>query len=429
MIGDSLSISDFTSIAAKLGAHRILFKTLAANDNSKNQIYLGSSFDVVQILPLGAINADPRKPDLLKASLALSWIDDEGRLSPAPDAQLILYPQYPEVRFSGFLRGSAGAPSALLNQHARIPGRVLALALARDRVYARVFAPRSRIAAELDSSALPYLSVFRVLDTSDGRSRLLTRLREIHEKGWIEGKLMRTDGTVVRHVSPNSGGTTLEAEFGIAANSNAKPDFEGWEIKAHASSGSSRLTLMTPEPTGGFYREAGAKEFVQRFGHTSPETPDRIDFSGTFRSGVRQLSGLTLLLTGFDSLTLRFEPTGAVELRTDAGEVAASWAFAALLNHWTRKHDQASYVPYDKDSSTNLKFRYGPMVRLGTRTDFTRFLSAMARGTVIYDPGLNIKNILKGRPVVKMRSQFRTSIAALDRLYETFEIIDVRTSR
>jgi hypothetical protein len=219
------------------------------------------------------------------------------------------------------------------------------------------------------------------------------------------------------------------SQFGreIAANSKSKPDFEGWEIKAHTSSGSSRLTLMTPEPTGGFYREAGAKEFVRRFGHTSPKNPDRIDFSGTFRSNVRQSSGLTLLLTGFDPLSLRFEPTGAVELITDAGEIAASWAFAALLNHWTRKHDQASYVPYEKDSGADLRFRYGPIVRLGTRTDFTRFLSAMARGTVIYDPGLNVRNILPGRSIVKMRSQFRTSIAALDRLYETFEKIDVRT--
>jgi MvaI/BcnI restriction endonuclease family protein len=427
-MNESQSLREFASVAAKLGATRVLFKVLAANDNSKNQIYFGSSFDVIQMLPLGAIESDPEKPDRLKASLALSWIDDEGRTAPAPDAQLILYPQYPEVRFSGFLRGCVVAPSQLLNQRARIPGRILALAIARDRTYASVFPPTSRMAGELRESGLPYVNVFRVLEVAGGRTKLLTRLGEINQKGWIPGRLLRADGTVVAHTSPNAGGTTLEAELGIPANAHARPDFEGWEVKAHISSGSSRLTLMTPEPTGGFYREAGARAFVRRFGRVSAQDPDRVDFSGTFRNKMRQSSGLTLGLAGFDPLSRRFEPTGAVELRTDSGELAASWAFAALLGHWTRKHDQASYVPYEKTTDSTLSFRYGPMVRLGVGTDFTRFLSAMSRGIVIYDPGLNIRAALSGRSVVKVRSQFRTSISALDQLYETFEVVDVRAT-
>jgi hypothetical protein len=72
-----------------------------------------------------------------------------------------------------------------------------------------------------------------------------------------------------------------------------------------------------------------------------------------------------------------------------------------------------------------LAFRYESTVALGIGTDFIRFLSAISDGAVIYDPGLNIKNAFEGRPVVKMRSQFRTSIKSLSRLYSTFEKVDV----
>ena len=47
----------------------------------------------------------------IKAAVSLSWLGDNGQLVPAPGAQLILYPAYPEVRLSGFLRGCSVAPS------------------------------------------------------------------------------------------------------------------------------------------------------------------------------------------------------------------------------------------------------------------------------------------------------------------------------
>lgn len=424
MTAEGMLLSDFVAAAEKLGATKILFKILAANDNSKNQIYFGSSFDILQMLPLGSIEPDPMKPDRLKAALKLSWLTADGHVAPAPNAQLILYPQYPEVRFSGFLRGAPTAPSELLRADARIPGRVLALALAADQAYAATFSPDSAIAHELETRSLPYVSVFKLLEVSDSRTVLLQRLAAIHAKGWILSELLHADGSITPCKGTNCGGFTLEAELGISPNSRAAPDFLGWEVKAHSAAGASRVTLMTPEPTGGMYHAAGAAAFVRRFGHGT-ETSNRLDFSGTFRNNVRQNAGLTLTLKGFDHLTRRFDPQGAVELVTDHGEVAASWSFSALMNHWTRKHDRASYVPYEKRELARSSFRYGPTVRLGVQTDFTRLLRAMYDGLVIYDPGLNIKNAFEGRPVVKMRSQFRIPLGGLDRLYERFETLDL----
>ena len=46
----------------------------------------------------------------------------------------------------------------------------------------------------------------------------------------------------------------------IIPNGRSEPDYMGWEMKAYSSG---RITLMTPEPDGGMYGEAGVKAFVR----------------------------------------------------------------------------------------------------------------------------------------------------------------------
>jgi hypothetical protein len=60
------------------------------------------------------------------------------------------------------------------------------------------------------------------------------------------------------------------------------------------------ITLMTPEPTGGFYKERGVEAFIRKFGYPDKnDRPDRLNFGGIHRAGERQPStGLTLRLTG-----------------------------------------------------------------------------------------------------------------------------------
>ena len=103
-----------------------------------------------------------------------------------------------------------------------------------------------------------------------------------------------------------------------------------------------RVTLMTPEPDGGMYGEAGVKAFVRKFG--VPTDNDTLYFTGTHRANDRNAkTGLTLIVRGFNPAKKQIEDVGgAVELLTDNGHCAAAWSFGDLMIGWNRTHAQAA---------------------------------------------------------------------------------------
>ncbi|MDR2970998.1 MAG: hypothetical protein LBU83_03605, partial [Bacteroidales bacterium] len=102
---------EFGKFLLTLGVTRAFFKPLSENDNSKQQIYFGSSFQVLQQIPFGKITEFPEnKEPNYKASVNFWWINNSGQVSIAPNTQLILYTRYPEVRLSGFLSNCPTAP-------------------------------------------------------------------------------------------------------------------------------------------------------------------------------------------------------------------------------------------------------------------------------------------------------------------------------
>ncbi len=297
-----------------LGATHTFCKRLAENDNSKQQIYLGGSLDALNMLPFGEVASDAsaKRPNM-KAPLKLLWLDEAGRTAPAPGAQLILYPDYPEVRLSGFLRGCARAPAAFLQPVPRErrkfdnapDGRILFLANHPDRHLIAFLAPAgSAIAEEFENQAMRWRPRQRgvfldiPLQGNDARSALLARLREIHAAGWHASRRLNAQRVAQPYIARNGAGYTLEALFGIVPNSKAQPDFLGWELKA---CGSDRITLMTPEPDSGFYGKHGAEEFVRKFGHQA----------------------------GGDTLSISPACTGLVNC---AGRPARPWPFGALIS-------------------------------------------------------------------------------------------------
>jgi hypothetical protein len=114
---------------------------------------------------------------------------------------------------------------------------------------------------------------------------------------------------------------------------------------------------------------------------------------------------------------------GAVALVSDAGEVAASWGFSGLLEHWSRKHAKAVYVPSQSRREPALQYRYGDKVRLAQRTDSLKLLNALFAGAVYYDPGIKLENASTARPTNKRRSQFRVASKNISALYETVEVV------
>ena len=442
--GQLIPLQDLRSLKQLLGERgvtRVLIKRLSRNDNSKNQVYLAGSFSVLNLIPLGEPRVEQSDigNQVIHAPVGLSWLTDTLTESPAPQAKLILYPQYPEVRLSGFLRGSPNPPSSLLNEFARIPGRVLFLGIRPDRsVLASIVGPEHPIARELVATGVlageDLLVELEVGDESS-RPRLLRELGEITIAGWITSTRLDAKGMLHPCRAPNCGGLTLEAQLGIASNSRSEPDYHGWEVKQFGArdfvrfSARSPLTLFTPEPTIGVYADDGVARFIRRFGYADTKgRENRLNVGGKFAVGRRAIrTGLTLTLVGYDAASERItDVAGGLHLVSDDGEVAAGWPFTTLIEHWNRKHAQAAYVPSLKQDEPRA-YRYGSRVFLGTGTNFGRFLASLASGAVYYDPGIKLEGVDSLREIPHRRSQFRVSFARLRDLYSTFESIDLRT--
>ncbi len=435
--GLGMDLTRLLALMADLGADRVLVKSLAANDNSKQQVYAGPGFEALNIIPNGGIKETrevrggavrPR----FEAPVTFSWVLPNGAASTAPGAKLILYPRYPEVRLSGFLRGAAGAPSALMTS--REPGRVLLIGI-RDRdgaLFGYVDTAASTLRRQVDGlGAVPQVGVFRVISTApaapvvDWRAELLRELGRVATSGWIEGKRLTAPGTTVACNSLNCGGFTLEAELGVVANARAEPDYHGWELKAHgvgdlAANAGGPITLMTQEPTGGYYATAGFRPFMALYGYPDRRgRADRLNFGGVYKVGRRvELTGLTMVLEGFDVATGKVDlVSGQLALVTDAGEVALAYPIKQLLDHWSVKHALAAYVPYISELRTQRRYRYGTTVRLGAGTDGIRLLRAIDCGIVYFDPAPKLEHATTARPVEKRRSQLRVASADVPRLY------------
>lgn len=421
-------------ILRELGVVRLCFKELASNDNSKNQIYLAGDFAALHDIPHGKLEPTQTAHGTnLKAPVDFWWVDQDGASWAAPNAQLILYPQYPEVRLSGMLQGAKWAPNAVIAS--RSPGRVLVLGItSAGRIYAAAAENRSELRRSLaKEEAIGSVGVLTELrfERFATRQLLLNTLAQIAEKGWIKSKRLDRDGRVVACNAPNCGGLTLEAELGIKPNAISGPDFLGWEVKQHGvvaleKPASGVLTLMTPEPDGGDYKSLGVGAFIKRYGYEDRNgRKDRFNFGGIYKIGRPvALTGLRLEVEGFDTKDRTIKNAdGRIVLLTSQDRIAASWSFATLLSIWTRKHAQAVFVPSVVRRDGIVEYRYGQRVHLGVGTDFVRLLSSVGAGCVYYDPGIKLEKV-HGKEQVKRRSQFRVNFRDLHALYSSFQNVD-----
>jgi len=434
-----MNLTQLKALFVSCGCTKLYAKPLAENDNSKNQVYFGPDFQALNLFPNKGVIADSSKENpIFKAALDFAWVTAGGGAAIAPGAQLILYPQYPEVRFSGFLKGCEAAPSDLMaGRHA---GRILFLGVTRLRqVRGFVVSSVSPVAAEFHSlSRRSQVGVFSELPLTasagetDSRSRLLAELSRIHRLHWIESKQLDSDGSLTPCNAAQCGGFTLEAELGIPKNSDAEPDFLGWEVKQHAVSNFAKvevgtITLMTPEPTGGFYKDEGVEAFVRKFGYPDKMGRiDRLNFGGIHKFGVKHpTTNLTLILEGYNATDGRIiNADGCIALVTEKDTVAASWAFSGLLAHWARKHSKAVYVPSRCRKEPKRQYCYGNNVRLAQGTDSLHLLKALASGAVYYDPGIKLEHASE-KPTTKRRSQFRIASRSLSALYNNMELVAV----
>lgn len=431
------------------GVSQVQVKFLTRNHNSKNQIAgLGNDLAALGHLFPGPVTTHepyskkPKAgPPIYRTSLPWVWFTEYG-MAPAPETKLIYYPQYPEIRLSGFLDSSPRSPKELLAPSAdpesrgQEEGRCLIFGPGNHRhVYAAIVSRHSPAAA--------YLSQF-----NDGRGRLVTlslrqdqattrdilfrELRRIHEKQWIEAYRLQSDGSRVGCDAPNCHGVTLESELGITANGLALPDYLDWEIKAHRVSHldahlSSRITLLTPNPDSGEAKEKGTSWLTQAYGKLDA-TSSRWDLSGIHIAGkIHPKTNLEFGLVGFDAITKSIVDDGYVYFRDPEKQLdLGRWSFAKLLTHWQTKHAKAVFVPCITTDSRPRTYSYGTKVHVGEGTSFLHFLSAIANGSVVLDPGLNSKATGKDTWKPHTRYQFRSSLTKAGALYKKFEKVDLQ---
>lgn len=433
-----MNLDKLKKIISDHGGSEIYVKSLAPNDNSKNQVYFGGNFEIINILPITEIKSESAgdwKRERFKAAINFSWLNDDGTIHKAPKSQLILYPKYPEVRFSGFLSGCKSAPSELMTE--RLANRLLFISVIKGgQILGYVTMPDSELANEFNKeSNLQSHGIFKCIELdsiSNNRITLISELDRIHSLGWIHSKRLDSNSNVLPCNAANCGGYTLEAELGITPNGYSEPDFMGWEVKQFGVKkfekiDSSVITLMTPEPTEGFYKSEGAEKFVREYGYDDKlGRPDRMNFGGVHKVGQKhKTTNLTMQLIGFDSESGKIRNAdGRIALIDESGADAAAWSFSSLILHWNKKHDKACYVPSLSEKDPTRKYKYGNNVILGTGTDFQLFLSQMFLGNIYYDPGIKVENI-STKPKTKKRSQFRVKSKFLTNLYKKNEIIDV----
>ena len=288
-----LHLEDLVRILKSHNVNRIIYKQLSPNDNAKNQPYLAGNFSDLGFMPTGELfpsattSSKPgvdRRSVKFTSSLPWFWISPDGAAYPAPNTKLIYYPQYPEVRLSGFSQGSLVDLDGWMdpNKNGRREGRVLVMGLSANKIFAYLALPDSLIAREI--SYQPFFEISSVLrelvldeknsSAKNDRIALLCELKRIHLLGKIPSKRLDKNGNIISYQAKNGGGYTLEAELGIIPNGIAEPDFHGWEVKQFgvkkfALTDSKALTLMTPEPDGGIYKTQGVIDFIIKYGHKS----------------------------------------------------------------------------------------------------------------------------------------------------------------
>lgn len=282
------SFSDFEQLRAiyrRLGVSVVYVKPLAPNqDNEKNQIYLGKGLNAVtsvfpaQYSTRGQSSSSKKSHSdesrsITEGLLDFYWIDGEGATFKAPQAKLIDYFQYPEVRLSGFIRGAKWAPRAIRRNFQDDFGRRILLLGVDDA--GRTFA---LLLTEKDDPVVgnwptlppyegaPYLFTFSTTTTTTSTSMadlLKGELSAIVKGGWHFGQRLRPDGSIVEFNANQAGGYTLEALLNITSNSSKKPDKHGHEVKSY---GSSRISIMTPAPDGGLQNQLGFVAFMKAYG-------------------------------------------------------------------------------------------------------------------------------------------------------------------
>lgn len=443
-------LAEIVTVLARHGATEAIIKPLSKNHNDKNQIYSGADF--TPLYPMFDVNFALRGPSIsgkkggANKGAAIpeavfrqfAWLDAVGREVAARDVRMIIYPQYPETRLSGFKTVENTVPEALsvafTKANPSVP-RYLVLGRrgAGEAIGLVVVDPGTQFIA--DVAALPPAQGSRVWRhlrlRKTAPQRLVAMLAEAAGRP-LPGSRLDASGNTLAFNGTQVCGYTLEHALGIIPNSGRNGDFEGIELKTHTQS---KVTLFTPEPDMGFYAQDFAG-FMQTWGY--PDIDGNLRLTGIHRVNVRcDKSGLTLRIMNHDrgtSLAASADRDVHLGLFDDEGRLAAGWSLERMLNCWTSKHNEAVYIPATKvkcldddllDKGHQHMVQFSNRVMWCRETSADRLFEALYNGTLFLDPA---PKYCPGKPHLnKRRSQWRVNdiaVAARD-LYRDVRVISL----
>lgn len=456
-----LTFKEVDNLFSESGVRKLFIKELATKqDNDKNQIYLASGGKTNSIL--NTFSAELRyrsaststsksnsKEGIPKIEMLLnfSWLTADGKLHRAPHAKIINYFQYPEARFSGFLKSCDAPPDALRRDRQDLYGKRVLVLGSNDsgETFGLVLTERddpvvSKLPDFPASRLFPALHE-HVIGAESGRSPrelLIDELTHLSGKWHRSMTLRPRDSEPVPFRGNQGAGFTLEALLKVARNSDKAPDKHGFELKAFQPSG--RISLMTPTADLGFEGKSTFRNFMERYGWQGTKHSDRRVFNGTFKYQTPKQTHagheLALELFGFNAALTALDGNGglsSVDLRSlGEGLVAAGWSFQKLLDGWQEKHASACYVEYEKrpysghGNEHDHEYRFTGRFMVCEGTSIWNFIKGIADRNVYYDPGHEIR----ADGVTKQRPQWRISVtrkfhSSLKSLYDQVEELRV----
>lgn len=448
------SLDEVQSLFEPHGVSQLYVKRLAPKqDNEKNQIYFGGGLEGATNLFPATIVARSASESVAKARSArgrpkveaqidLAWMDRNGDLHDAPHARIIDYFQYPEIRFSGFMRGCNQPPDALRrDKQAEYGIRILMLGVSPSgKVIGLVITEaEDELVADFPSlPVLPACPMFGVLSFSGGvgvapKDLLLAELGAVHRAGWHASVILRPGNSAPEPFRGNQGGGyTLEALLGVPANADKAPDKYGYEIKTY---GGGKISLMTPTADAGYEGEHTFREFMETYGRAGKARDGRQVFTGLHRAGkVNDATGCRLEVLGYDADSDSFsDDTSKIMvaiLEVASGTIVSGWTFKKLADGWNKKHASAAYVAREKrvhegHSDHDADYQYLEHVYICEGTDIWRLLKAIHSGEVYFDPA----HTIYAGGQAKVRPQWRINTnrlhECLGHLYRHVNLISV----
>lgn len=438
------------------GVKQIYVKHLSKKqDNDKNQIYLGKGIgSITNILPttlsLRSASESMRKRRSkrgrykIEAKLDFEWFAADGQRYPSPDAKIIDYFQYPEVRMSGFLTQCVNPPDALRRRNQLRYGKRILILGANPQ--GKTF---GLLLTELEDplvttfpilSDLPRIKILRthILGGTIGsnpRDLLVEELTELSGIWHPSITLKPGDEHPVPFKGNQGAGFTLEALLNVPRNAKKEPDKHGFEIKSFKRGG--KISLMTPTADTGQEGDLSFRDFMDKFGWIGKKGDGRIVFNGVHRyQKICASTGYSLEVLGFEPIDKKFiEETKDITvclIDPDSELMVSGWTFDKLLNCWSKKHASACYVEYEKRSYAgegtehDSEYRYTGKIYLGGGTSIFNYLMSIISKVVFYDAGHEIS----ADGSTHQRPQWRISVTkklidSLKELYDEVEELSV----